>query len=137
MINILLIAAIYCMFMSFKGLFTPISELDKNMTVRNFIWLGLLYGTITLGFALIYLLLELKSYTVLLEKGQPLEGSYIYKLGSALYFSSITFFSVGYGDLVPSGLGRIVASIQAFMGYALPAAFVVRSVFQGGPSEKP
>ncbi|WP_409291589.1 ion channel [Peribacillus sp. SCS-37] len=137
MINILLMAAIFCMFMSLKGLFTPIGELDKNLTVRNFIWLGLLYGTITLGFALIYLLLELKSYTVLLEKGQPLEGSYIYKLGTTLYFSSITFFSVGYGDLVPSGFGRIVASIQAFMGYALPAAFVVRSVFHGGASDKP
>ncbi|MBM7693593.1 potassium channel LctB [Peribacillus deserti] len=98
--------------------------------------MALLYGTVTIGFGMIYLLLELENYTVLHEMGHPLQGNYFYKLQTAFYFSSITFFSVGYGDLSPVGIGRLIASVQAFIGYTLPAAFVVRTVFYVEPPEK-
>ncbi len=47
---------------------------------------------------------------------------------TSLYFSAVTLLSVGYGDIVPIGIGRWIAMVEALLGYALPAAFVVRTV---------
>ncbi|PLT31858.1 ion channel [Peribacillus deserti] len=136
MIYYFLIPVIFCMILSLKSLFSPLHMIDRHLTLRNFLWLALLYSTVTIGFGMIYLLLELENYTVLLEMGQHLQGTYFYKLQTAIYFSSITFFSVGYGDLSPVGIGRMIAAVQAFIGYTLPAAFVVRSVFYMEPPDK-
>ncbi|HZG72269.1 MAG TPA: ion channel, partial [Chondromyces sp.] len=46
----------------------------------------------------------------------------------SFYFSGITLFSVGYGDIVPSGAGIWIALIEAWIGYTIPAAFVMRTV---------
>jgi potassium channel LctB len=40
----------------------------------------------------------------------------------------MTMFSVGHGDVSPIGVGRIIAAIEAFIGYSLPAAFLIRAV---------
>lgn len=42
----------------------------------------------------------------------------------ALYFSVVTFTSLGYGDYAPSGLGRFVTSCVALLGLTLTALFV-------------
>jgi len=42
-----------------------------------------------------------------------------------LYFSVVTFTTLGYGDLVPVGPSRIVAAIEAFTGSFTLALFVV------------
>ncbi|WP_026693439.1 ion channel [Peribacillus kribbensis] len=127
MLNVFLLLVMICIFLSLKSFFTPLI-IDKHLTIKNFIWLAVFYSTIALGFGMIYLLLELESYTVILELGRPIEGSYLYKLATAMYFSSVTFFSVGYGDLSPVGIGRAIAAVQAFLGYVLPAAFVIKTV---------
>ncbi|MDY0395815.1 potassium channel family protein [Virgibacillus halophilus] len=36
--------------------------------------------------------------------------------------------TIGYGDITPVGIGRLVALIEALVGYVLPAAFVMRIV---------
>ena len=38
-------------------------------------------------------------------------------LGEALYFSTVTFTTLGYGDFQPSTLSRPVAALQALFGY--------------------
>lgn len=43
----------------------------------------------------------------------------------ALYFSVVTFTTLGYGDLVPIGLSRLFAAIEAFLGSFTIALFVV------------
>ena len=35
----------------------------------------------------------------------------------ALYFSTVTFTTLGYGDILPSNLGRPVAAFEAIVGY--------------------
>ena len=40
------------------------------------------------------------------------------------YFSFITATSTGYGDIVPIGAGRLVASLEAFTGLLLFATFI-------------
>lgn len=41
-----------------------------------------------------------------------------------LYFSVITFTTLGYGDLTPIGWGRLVAALEVMSGLALTAAFI-------------
>ena len=47
---------------------------------------------------------------------------------NALYFSVVTFTTLGYGDLSPVGLSRIIASLEAFAGSFTIALFVVTFV---------
>jgi len=42
----------------------------------------------------------------------------------ALYFCVITFSSLGYGDIAPIGLGKLIASFQVLSGLFLVATFV-------------
>jgi potassium channel LctB len=45
-----------------------------------------------------------------------------------MYFSAATLFSVGYGDMYPVGIGKLFATFEAFIGYIMPAIFVMRTV---------
>ncbi|MFH1471256.1 MAG: potassium channel family protein, partial [Candidatus Micrarchaeota archaeon] len=40
------------------------------------------------------------------------------------YFSAITFFTVGYGDICPMGLTRVVSMIVAFAGHVISVIIV-------------
>ncbi|MED3561478.1 ion channel, partial [Bacillus xiapuensis] len=47
---------------------------------------------------------------------------------SSFYFSAMMLFSVGNGDVIPLGIGRVIAVTEALIGYTLPAAFVARAM---------
>ena len=49
------------------------------------------------------------------------------RLETYIYFSAVTLFSVGYGDIAPIGIGRVIAMIEALIGYTIPAAFVAKA----------
>lgn len=42
-----------------------------------------------------------------------------------LYFSVVTFTTLGYGDIAPVGYGRLVAALEAFLGTFIFALYVV------------
>ena len=44
---------------------------------------------------------------------------------SCLYFSVVTFTTLGYGDITPVGFSRIIAAVEAFSGSFTLALFVV------------
>lgn len=125
---ILMGAVIICMVMSIRAIFTPIEAGLHKISFSHFLWLVCLYGTICIGFALLYLLFEMREINVILDHGIQMSGDFLRKLETSFYFSAMTMFSVGYGELIPIGAGRFIATIQAFVGYTLPAAFVVRTV---------
>src|SRR2546426_1175609 len=73
-----------------------------------------LFGTWAIGLIVAFALLHWSLETSLTGAGQtPL---------SYLYFSGVTFFTLGYGDLTPSGaLGRLLAVLEAGLGFGFLA----------------
>ncbi len=43
----------------------------------------------------------------------------------SLYYSVVTFTTLGYGDFIPIGISRVVAAVEAFLGSFTIALFVV------------
>lgn len=113
--------------MSLRTLFVPTALQEKFLSWESFLYLIFIYSTIFLGFGLVYFIFTQNGFTPFLENGKKVEGK-ISSLQTSFYFSGITLFSVGYGDIVPIGIGRIIAIIEALIGYTVPASFVVRTV---------
>src|ERR1017187_3759128 len=66
------------------------------------------YFGLAFSFALTYWAATVLWHVDLLRPAQPLLG--------ALYFSFVTQLTVGYGDIVPIGIGRLLAVAQAVVG---------------------
>ena len=115
--------------MSLKTIFIPNTVKGKLVSVENFIYLSFVYLTILIGFGLIYILLETKGYNLLVEQNPASDENFVERLGTYIYFSGVTLFSVGYGDIAPVGIGRIIAIIEALIGFTIPTAFVAQAVF--------
>ena len=49
-------------------------------------------------------------------------------LVQSFYHSAITFFTIGYGDVYPVGLSRLVSGIEGFMGVFMMSYFTVAFV---------
>ncbi|EID7698981.1 potassium channel family protein [Vibrio parahaemolyticus] len=52
----------------------------------------------------------------------------IHNFFTSLYFSLVTFTTLGYGDILPQGCMRVVATIQALLGLILTSLFMVTLV---------
>ncbi|MBB3747177.1 hypothetical protein FHX10_006733 [Rhizobium sp. BK591] len=63
------------------------------------------------------------TYFAIAPKGQGIETN---DVGDALYFSIVTFTSLGYGDLQPHGVGRAVASVLVLVGISVTALLIGR-----------
>jgi len=49
----------------------------------------------------------------------------MFRFFNALYFSVVTFTTLGYGDIAPVGIARLIAGLEAFFGSFTMALFVV------------
>ena len=87
-------------------------------------------NTVVLG---IFVILTLEVWlwaTVYLALGVFIE------LESALYFSTVTFSTVGYGDLIPPPQWRLLAALESVNGFLLigwSTAYLVASSMRIGP----
>lgn len=124
--SILLI--VLCISSSVRILFTPYKLKGKKVSFENFLFLAAIYATVMISFGLLYIMLELHGYPVFDDHLIPKENTFFARLETGLYFSAVTLFSVGYGDIAPIGIGRIIAVTEALIGYTIPAAFVARTV---------
>ncbi len=53
-------------------------------------------------------------------KGEP----YLIRLGNSIYYSVVTFTTLGYGDISPKGFLRVIAGVEAIFG-AITLGFLV------------
>jgi potassium channel LctB len=127
-VMLLFIAITTCITMSLKTLFTPNKIKGKMLSFENFLVLAVVYTVITLGFALIYLLFDMQGYLIVRDGFITEADGFWMRLESSFYFSAMTLFSVGYGDIYPMGIGRMIAVFEALIGYTIPAAFVAKAV---------
>jgi len=97
--------------------------IDRQPTSRLF----LLWIALTLAFGLAYWLAGLMHHSGLYENGKRLDGS-LRGLANAIYFSFITVTSVGYGDILPHGLARVTAIIEAIAGLLIFGAVISKFV---------
>lgn len=125
-----LVLIIVCIVMSLGTLFLPHQIKGKKVSFENFLYLAFIYVTVMIGFGLIYILLDIKGVSVFMDETAGLDGNFFSKLETGFYFSAVTLFSVGYGDIAPIGFGRMIAVLEALIGYTIPAAFVFRAVFE-------
>src|SRR5699024_5425905 len=80
-----------------------------------------------IGFGLIYFLLSFYQ-VILVEIGEIKQYSIKETLYRSFYFSGVTMLTIGYGDIIPIGIGRFIAVTQALIGYLLPTTFVLKLV---------
>ncbi len=114
--------------MSFLLLVKNQPHYRRRLSLRNFLVLLLVYATVIIGFGCIYLSLHFLGVSVLLEGTGRMDGPLAHLIEDVMYFSAVTLLTVGYGDIIPEGIGRWIAMVQALIGYLLPAAFVVTSI---------
>lgn len=99
----------------------------KRFSMEIFYTLLVVYIIVIIGFALLYFIFSFHR-VLLVEGGELRQVSVIGTLIHSTYFSGVTMLTIGYGDITPIGYGRLIALIQALIGYILPTAFVLRLV---------
>ncbi|WP_217589730.1 potassium channel family protein [Lentibacillus saliphilus] len=100
---------------------------SSRFSVELFVTLVIIYIIVILGFGAIYFTLSLQGI-VLVEHNELKQMSVMGSLAHSIYFSGVTMLTIGYGDIAPVGIGRLIAIIEALIGYILPAAFVLKVV---------
>lgn len=110
---------------SLVSFFYKREELSRHFSMKHFTTLVYVYFVVMLGFGLLYFVLASEGLPIL--KDDLLQhDSIIDRLAHSVYFSGVTLMTVGYGDITPIGIGRILALMEALIGYILPAAFFVQ-----------
>ncbi|GAA0341478.1 hypothetical protein GCM10008967_34790 [Bacillus carboniphilus] len=133
MLIILLVIILFILSLSLGGVWTD--DHTRRPTIsEHVLYFASLYATVLIGFALLYLVLTINGMAVI----QSLADSknYLTMLTDSLYVSAMTLFTVGYGDFVPTGIGKWIAISEAFIGYLIPTSFVLKVVMEEGLKNK-
>lgn len=76
--------------------------------------------------AILYFIFGIKEADTIVK--MSLSNSFVdnlYNFFSTIYFSVVTFTTLGYGDITPVGVSRLIATIEAFIGSFALALYVV------------
>lgn len=127
MITIILsILLLLLMGASLRQIFHSLEVEHKIFSSQLFIAVMLLYTIVMTGFGMIYTVLILEGIEVY-RTGIPYRRvSWVEEFIRSIYFSGVTLFTVGYGDMLPVGVGKWLAILEAMIGYTLPAALAAK-----------
>jgi potassium channel LctB len=95
---------------------------DRNVGELFRLWIGIVFG-----FAMVYWLLDAIPGQELLANGAPVTHD-VRGFFSAVYFSAVTATSVGYGDIVPRGVERLLAIVESAAGLVIFGCVVSKFV---------
>jgi len=95
---------------------------NTSFSVLLGIWLGIVFA-----FGLIYWLVGLLWSPVLFTSGMPLDPG-MENLLAHVYFSFVAATSIGFGDIVPIGLARILAVIEGAAGLLIFGCMITKLV---------
>ncbi|MCA0971801.1 potassium channel family protein [Halobacillus litoralis] len=109
-----------------RQLFSSLEFEHRMFSYHLFVSILLLYTIILIGFGIIYFVLMKEGIGVYREELDDGSLDWMHEMARSLYFSGVTLFTVGYGDMIPVGVGRALAIIEAMVGYSLPAALVAK-----------
>lgn len=98
---------------------------DSRFSRELFIMLLVIYLTVIIGFGILYFILSFQGI-ILVENGELRRPTIFGSMIHSFYFSGVTLLTIGYGDISPIGIGRLVALAEALLGYILPTAFVMK-----------
>src|SRR5690625_492782 len=95
------------------------TEHDRKMkasgfSIDMFYTLLVIYTIVMMGFGLIYFILSFQGI-LLVEHGELRQVSVLGSLIHSFYFSGGTLLTIGSGDIVPIGIGTIIALIEALI----------------------
>ena len=97
----------------------------ERITDLSYSTLFVLWGLMVVLFAILYT----KASYISGQGPAQIEGLNIfYRFSNSLYYSVITATSTGYGDITPSGISKIFASLQSMFSIFLFAIFVTKLV---------
>ncbi|EPR27388.1 LCTB protein [Geobacillus sp. WSUCF1] len=114
---------------SITSLWTVRVQATHRMSLDSLWVLVHWYLTMLLGFAMIYMILQVNGHAVFTPSPNSASKDRLSLLEDSLYLSGMTLLSVGYGDVTPIGVGRWIAIAEALLGYIMPAVIVTRTVF--------
>lgn len=100
---------------------------ERRFSMEMFSSLLITYTIVIIGFGLIYFILSFEGI-YLVEGGELRQVNPVGSMIHSFYFSGVTMLTIGYGDITPVGIGRLIALIEALIGYVLPTAFVIQIV---------
>jgi hypothetical protein len=104
------------------------SRLGDTLAERSVRDLFLLWAATVLAWGFVYWLLALRlPGGALIRNGEPLAADGAGAL-SAVYFSAVTATSIGYGDIVPIGVTRVLAVAEGIAGLILFGCVVSKFV---------
>ncbi|MGL4820305.1 MAG: ion channel [Bacilli bacterium] len=126
----LILIAICGIFASLKDLWWANSVIRPMFSWRNLVYYTLLYSSIVVAFGIIYTGFEMQGVAVLHDTSHDYRASYWSLLEESMYFSAITMFGVGYGDVTPIGIGRWLAVVESLIGFTMPATFLMQTILK-------
>lgn len=102
--------------------------MKRHGIFHNVMALFMICVNIIMFFTVIYVILDLTNLGLIVDHHAPERHLPLWLDHGTriIYFSAITLFSVGYGDITPFGWSRGVAIIEATIGYILPAVITVQ-----------
>lgn len=115
-------------FVLFNQNVKQLKRFRTSISFEVFYSLIIIYCIVIIGFGMIYFILSFHQVT-LIENVSRNDPTFISHLFTCFYFSGVTLLTIGYGDITPIGMGRLIAIIQALIGFILPTAFVLKLVY--------
>jgi len=104
----------------------PVAWIERLASLPYATLLGL-WLAMVVGMGLLYWVGALAGFGQLLESGDPVRGDG-QGLATAIYFSVVTATSVGFGDVVPRGFLRLLATVEAAGGLLIFGCIVSKLV---------